>query len=371
MKATTVVVALLAAAADAKRVCTRPSAAPGACSTGKCLRAINSIPALGEAFCSSWLGVAHSAVTTVVTETATATATTTATETATETVTNLLTETSTTVVAVTTGTTTVTQGATTVFMKRAVPSVPSVDEHADILSGCRSVSSRISSACSCFLKDSTTAAVLVSQTTTATTTVTETSLKTETTTEVTATTTVIPETVTTALLAATTVPAVVTIPAQPILVPGLESYVTTGNIAPWEIKTPAGGKIEIINGVNACYVEGGVTTCGGGQVVIRPYPPPGGYVGIVQEFQARPSTKYNFSFLVRCLNYDSNSGIDVRYAGTIVGGYRCNGGSFVKVSGILFTTDATGRGLIDIRFVGTADTPYLYFYADNFMATVV
>jgi hypothetical protein len=182
---------------------------------------------------------------------------------------------------------------------------------------------------------------------------------------------VVLETVTTALQAATTVPAIVTIPAQPILVPGLESYVTTGNIAPWEIKTPAGGRIEVINGVNACYMEGGVTTCGGGQVVIRPYPPVGGYVGIVQDFQARPSTTYNFSFLVRCLNYDSSSGIDVLYAGTRVGGHRCNGGSFVKVSGILFTTDATGRGLIDIRFINPSSQPYLYFYADNFMATVV
>lgn len=189
MKATTVAVALLAAAADAKRVCTRPTAGPpGACNTGRCLRAINSIPALGEAFCSSWLGVAPSAATTIVTETATETATATATETTTESATSLFIETSTTVVSVTTGTTTVTEGATTVFQRRAVPSVPSVDEYADILSGCRSVSTRISSACSCFLKESTTGAVLVSQTTTATTTVTETGLQTETTTEVSATT---------------------------------------------------------------------------------------------------------------------------------------------------------------------------------------
>ena len=176
---------------------------------------------------------------------------------------------------------------------------------------------------------------------------------------------------TTALLAATTVPAIVTIPAQPILEPGLESYLTTGNIAPWEIKTPTGGRIEVINGVNPCYLEGGVTICGGGRVVIRPYPPLGGYVGLVQDFQARPSTTYNFSFLVRCLNYDSNSGINVFYAGTLRGGYRCNGDSFVKASGILFTTDATGRGLIDIRFINPSSLPYLYFYADNFMATVV
>lgn len=189
MKATIVVVALLAAAVDAKRVCTRPTAGPpGACNTGRCLRAISSITALGEAFCSSWLGVAPSAVTTVVTETATETATATATETTTESVTSLLTETTTTVVSVTTGTTTATEGVTTIFQRRAVPSVPSADEYADILSGCRSVSTRISSACSCFLKESTTGAVLVSQTTTATTTVTETGLKTETTTEVSATT---------------------------------------------------------------------------------------------------------------------------------------------------------------------------------------
>lgn len=175
---------------------------------------------------------------------------------------------------------------------------------------------------------------------------------------------------TTALQAAETVPAVITIPAQPILNADLEGYITTGNIAPWEIKIPTAGSIQVINGVNPCFEVGGVATCAGGRVVIRSYPPPlGGYVAIVQDFQARPSTTYSFSFWVRCLNYDGNSGVDALYAGALIGGMRCSGNSFVKVSGILFKTDATGRGRIEVRFINPSALPALYFYADNFMAT--
>lgn len=156
----------------------------------------------------------------------------------------------------------------------------------------------------------------------------------------------------------------------------MESYLTTGNLLPWNIKTPMGGnsRIETINGVNPCTSGG--TYCAGGSVVIRAFPPStaGGYVSFVQDFQARPSTRYTASFLYRCLNFDANSAIDVLYAGNKVGGIVCpnlNTAAFQLASGIPFTTDATGRGEIELRFKSSGATPYLYFYADDFKAKVV
>jgi len=173
------------------------------------------------------------------------------------------------------------------------------------------------------------------------------------------------------VLASETKPATVVIPAQPILNGGLEDYKTTGNLLPWNIKTPAGGSIQTINGVNPCTAAG---VCAGGSIVIRAYPPTtAGSVSFVQDFQARPSTTYAVSFVYRCLNFDSGSAIDVLYAGNRVGGAPCNsnGAAFVAASGILFTTDATGRGQIEIRLKSSGSTPYLYFYADDFQAKAV
>lgn len=170
---------------------------------------------------------------------------------------------------------------------------------------------------------------------------------------------------TTALQAVETVPAVITIPAQPILNADFEA----NSIAPWEFKIPTTGEIETVNGVNLCVLVGGIGTCAGGTVAIRSYPPLGGYVAIVQDFQARPSTTYSFSFWVRCLNYDGNAGVDALYAGALIGGMRCFNNNVAKVTGILFKTDASGWGRIEIRFINPSALPYLYFYADNFMAT--
>ena len=112
---------------------------------------------------------------------------------------------------------------------------------------------------------------------------------------------------------------------------------------------------------------------GGGQVIVRVYPPTtgGGYKGFRQTFDGRPSTTYNVSFLYRCLNYDSQTNIQVLYAGALVGSAKCPSGNFVRASGIQFTTDSTGRGEFEVRFVNPSNLPYLYFYTDDFKAIAV
>ncbi|KAK5660669.1 hypothetical protein OQA88_12033 [Cercophora sp. LCS_1] len=326
MKQSTLFIGILAASANATRTCIRPSETPG-CSAGKCLRAINSVPAVGEAFCSSWLS--PEPVTTVVTELSTATST------------RVVTETSVSAVTEVAGTVTTVVGATTVYAKRAVPSA---DAYADILSGCYSISSRISSACSCFLSTTVSASTV---------TVYESVVSTE----VAESTTTTVETTTTAVTA--TESAVETkIVTQPIINGDFEEYLTTGNLSPWrDSTTAAGGRVEVING---------------GRIVVRAYPPStGGYSSITQTFVAKPSTTYTMSFLFRCLNFDTSSGIDVYYAGTRIGGKTCtsNSASFDKASGIQFTTDATGTGEMQVRFNNPSAKPYLYFYADDFLAT--
>ncbi|KAK4211299.1 hypothetical protein QBC37DRAFT_290617 [Rhypophila decipiens] len=322
------------------------------CGGNQCFAAVTAEPAIGESFCSSWLS--QTPETTVITETATATSTHTSLETAT------------TLLTLTTATTTVITGSTTHFLKRlAASSVAQISSapapSATILSQCASDNDRVSSACSCYL--STTSTVTVYETATSTVVA-----------EV-ASTVIAPST--TKVIATVEALATQTVQAQPIVNAGLESYLASGNLLPWtDSVSSTGGQMQIINGVNPCSSNNGVVECAGGQVVVRAYPPntAARYVSLKQTFLAKPSRTYSLSFLYRCLNYDANTKIEVWYAGQRVGSTaNCfNSAAFFRpTGGIQFTTDATGRGEIEIRFVSSGATPYLYFYADDFKATLV
>lgn len=166
----------------------------------------------------------------------------------------------------------------------------------------------------------------------------------------------------------------VTIPANVVVNGGFENYVTTGNILPWtDTAATTGGRVEVINGVNPCTATG---YCSGGRVVVRVYPPTTGssYTGIRETFDARPATTYAISFLYRCLNFDTNSHVEVWYNGVLQGSAFCPAGSsaaFNRATGIQFTTGSTGRGELQIRFANPSNLPYLYFYADDFQAIAV
>jgi hypothetical protein len=169
----------------------------------------------------------------------------------------------------------------------------------------------------------------------------------------------------------TVAPPAVTIPSNIIVNGNFESFLTTANKLPWtDIQGGSGGRIEIINGVNPCTTGGAY--CAGGSVVLRSFPPTsgGGSVGIQQTFVGRPSTTYNVSFMYRCLNYDGSSKIEVRYAGNVIGvANSCiNSSAFSRASGMQFTTDATGRGELQVRWVNPTNMQYLYFYTDDFKA---
>ncbi|KAH7629118.1 hypothetical protein B0T09DRAFT_409761 [Sordaria sp. MPI-SDFR-AT-0083] len=312
------------------------------CGGGQCLAAITAVPSIGDAFCSSWLS--WTPATTVVTEV----------ETVTSTHTNL--ETVTAVVTLTTATITETAGTTTLFQKRQLPSA---DPAESIFSECDSASASVSSACSCHLAGSTTSTVTVTETTTST--------------EIPEYTGTMTTTETTSVIQTVSAEATRVVPPQPILNSGLESYLTTGNISPWtDTVSTTGGQLQIINGVNPCA---GAGDCAGGSVVIRVYPPAaGGYTAIRQTFLARPNTSYNFSFMYRCLNYNSAAYMSVWYAGQLVpnGNVQCStpGSAFAHPRVGPFKTDETGVGEIEVRFHNPGGLPYLYVYADAFEATV-
>ncbi|KAK3684137.1 hypothetical protein B0T22DRAFT_520716 [Podospora appendiculata] len=338
----------------------------GPCGSQKCLAAVGADPAAGEAFCSSWLSLAPA--TTTITETAV--------ETATSTLVDI--ETALTTVTLTTATTTLIGGlVTTVYQKRAptidapdpdatptpAPSSSPADPVDAIVSQCKSKDSRISKACSCFLSTAATSTVTV--------TVSETAVSTA---VVEASSTTV-ETVTTNVVATVSVaPPAVTIPANPILNGGFES--ATANINPWTDTTATtGGRVEVINGVNACTSTG---YCGGGRIVVRVTPPTAGttyrYTALSEVFNAKPSTTYAVSFIYRCLNFDTSSAVQVWYAGALVGTAPCptiNSSAFNRATGIRFTTGPTGSGEIQIRFLNPTNTKYLYYYADDFQAAAV
>ncbi len=241
--------------------------------------------------------------------------------------------------------------ATTIYAKREEPSA---DPSSSILAQCGNAASRVSSACSCIL--STTSTVTVVETVTAT----EAAEATITTTEV----------ITTGVVATQSATPTVTV-TNPIVNGAFESYVTTNNILPWASSASQGtdGKLDILSPLSVCDTMG---YCPGGQVIIRAYPPKaaGTYWSIRQDsFTAKPSTTYKVSFLYRCLNYDSTSGIDVYFKGAYVGGNKCANGNFNHItSGIQFTTDQTGTGSLEFRFMNPSGLQYLYYYADDFQA---
>lgn len=302
--------------------------------SGKCVAAVVEV---GEAFCSSYMSLEPA------TETVTQTATVTAVQTSIET--------SFDVVTLTTLTTTITGPATTIYAKREEPSP---DPASQILAQCGNVASSVSSACSCIL--SATSTVTVVETVTATEGA-----------EATVTTT---ETITTGAIATEYASPTVTV-TQPIVNGAFEDYLKTGNMLPWTTGG-TGGRIDIVNGVNPCSTD----SCAGGQVIIRAYPPTTGssYISIQESFTAKASSTYNVSFMYRCLNYDSNSRIDVYFKGALIGTTnKCiNSSAFSRVtSGIQFTTDETGAASLEFRFMNPSNLQYLYFYADDFQATKV
>ena len=129
-----------------------------------------------------------------------------------------------------------------------------------------------------------------------------------------------------------------------------------------------------MTGVNPCTG----TTCAGGTSVIRVYPPTtaGGfdYTAISQEFRALSSTTYSLGFFYRCLNAAATSGIDVYYNGQRLGGVTCPtvaSAQFRQASDLTFTTDATGVGQIEVRFLNPTLSTALYFYADAFRASAI
>ncbi|KAM7210719.1 hypothetical protein V8F06_013897 [Rhypophila decipiens] len=310
---------------------------------GKCFAAITAEPAVGEAFCSSFLSLEPE--TTTVTEVASVTST----RTNLATVTSLLT--------LTTATTTKVSGATTIFQKRrgGDPTPVAQDTPSEsILSVCSYASDRVSSACGCYI--STTATVTITETTTFT--------------EIPEVTSTLVETSTTAVIKTESAMATTTIPPQPLVNPGFENYMSTQNLLPWETVVPTNGRIEPIYPISVCASNG---VCGGGQVIVRIYPGTsgGGYTALKQTFQAKPSTRYSFSMLARCLNYDSSTRMTMLYNGQTIGDIACANGNFnVITSSLTFLTDGTGRGTLEVRFRNPTNLPYLYFYADKFEATV-
>ena len=240
----------------------------------------------------------------------------------------------------------------TIYAKREEPSA-TADLASQALAQCGSAESSVSSACSCILSTATASTVTVVETVTATEAA-----------DVTVTTT---ETVTSGVVAtAYATPTTVTV-TNPIVNGDFESYINTGNILPWT--TGSTGTLQVINGVNPCSTSG----CAGGRVVVRVYPPinGGGFLALKETFTAKASSTYGVSFMYRCLNYDANTRIDVYWKGAKVGtANECvNSAAFKVASGIQFTTDETGTGELEIRFMNPSNMPYLYFYADAFQAT--
>lgn len=239
----------------------------------------------------------------------------------------------------------------TIYAKREEPSA-TADLASQALAQCGSAESSVSSACSCILSTATASTVTVVETVTATEAA-----------DATVTTT---ETVTSGVVATAYATPTVTV-TNPIVNGDFENYLNTGNILPWTSSST--GRLEVINGVNPCTTSG----CAGGRVVVRVFPPTtgGGYLALKETFTAQASSTYGVSFMYRCLNYDPNTRIDVYWKGAKVGTTNgcVNSAAFTVASGIQFTTDETGTGELEIRFMNPSNMPYLYFYADAFQAT--
>ncbi|KAL1843506.1 hypothetical protein VTJ49DRAFT_1377 [Mycothermus thermophilus] len=325
------------------------------CGSAKCLGALSQDPAAGESFCTSFLSLAP--VTTTVTEVERVTSTQVGVETRFETVT------------VATATVTVTTGsATTIFQKRAptitdvsdepAPTSPVEDPELVIVSKCAS-DHVISKACSCFLSTVTASTVTVTETATSTDGV--------------ETTSTLISTVTENVIATVSIaPPARTIHPNVIVNSGFEDYLNTGNILPWtDTASTTGGQLHIVTtSAKVCVAS---DDCAG-SVLVRAHPPQQGYVAIKEKFDGKPSTTYQVSFMMRCLQYDSMSRIDVYYNGEMIGSAnQChNDVAFYRpTSDVRFTTDATGRGELEIRFMNPGNTPYLYYYVDDFSAIAV
>jgi hypothetical protein len=315
---------------------------------GKCAQAVSQVPEVGSAFCSSYLSLEPA--TTTVTEISGAEST----------HTNLETISTTITVTASTTTTTLASTGTTVFLKRQVASAS-----AEVISAsCSFIPASISSACSCLFG---------STTSTSTATVTETSTST-TLYEETAT---ITDVSTTSVVATVSATPTLIVPANPVVNGDFEKYVRTTpySFTTWSNTTATtGGRLEVVNSVNPCTA--GAAYCAGGSVVARAYPPATGekYVAIAETFVARPSTTYTLVFMYRCLNFDSTSGIDLYYQGSRIGSSRlcATGAQFYRdTSGISFTTDSTGVGELQVRFINPSGLTGLYYYFDQIIATAV
>jgi len=150
-----------------------------------------------------------------------------------------------------------------------------------------------------------------------------------------------------------------------------EQYISASQLKGWESSSSApGGQLDVIYPLNVCSPTG---DCPGGSVIIRAYPPkdPNTYLSIKQSFIAKPNTQYRMNILVRCLNYDQSSGLRAFYNGVLTSTAICANGNFNRVSLGFFTTDATGVGELEIRFLNGNGMDYLYYYADDVRAEAV
>lgn len=100
------------------------------------------------------------------------------------------------------------------------------------------------------------------------------------------------------------------------------------------------------------------------------------YVSISQTFAAAPSTTYKLSMLVNSFNGGLRgvTGIQALYQDTDLGTYLANTVSlepfFRKISvWSSFTTDSTGVGKLEIRFVNFSTTGNYYHYLDDITVT--
>lgn len=85
----------------------------------------------------------------------------------------------------------------------------------------------------------------------------------------------------------------------------------------------------------------------------------------------RPSTIYTVSFLLRCLNGDSQSGVELYFAEGFFGRVSCEDAGksyFIRKSGLTFKSTASGVRSFEARFLNPSGPKYSYYYALDFQA---
>ncbi len=349
---------ILAAVASAKKSCDPAPQTPGRCRAGKCFRAINDIPSIGKPFCSSYLSLEPALASTITTTTTAIVKT----ETVISTRTNI--DASTTTVFETASTITSTLSSTVTVMDKRTVSVQSQGDPAtSILSVCRRVSSRISSACSCLLASSSSSSSPPPHIATETVYETATSIAVS---EIASTSV---ETLTSTVTLTTFVTPTVTVEAfmYPIVNGGFE-----GSPLPWKDSTmEKPGQTSYIPGFPVCFNTDLEVVCHVSDIM-QFKPTDIHSIDLSQTFTAQPETMYTLSFVFRCIEYDWQSGVEVVYNGLSIGRFYCSSHAwFEHADGVEFVTDATGEGELELRFLNLEANPRLYYYLDDVLATRV